>query len=373
MLTDLEDLKLLLLAEGIHVERTALDYLREQDTTGTLTPADYASTSGVILRLGEDVWVNAPFVDHNPNFVESPTCVLTLDDGHLVVRGDGVEAAAKFWLPPRYHVEANKWGEPYTSYAFTHTDRVRISPIEGCSMACQFCNLPYDFRYRSKRVEGLLDAVQAAVDDPVQPASHVLISGGTPREGDFDYVRDAYDAVLERFGHLGVDVMMVPMEEVVDVERLVANGVDGLSINVEIYNQDIARRIMRRKWIQGIEQYLSFIERAASVMEPNRCRSMLMVGLEPLEDTLAGVQAIAERGGVPVLSPFRPDPATPLRRRAQPSRDELREAYLRSRDITEGLGVPLGPRCIPCSHNTLSFADTGSGDASHHYGVPATV
>ena len=373
MLDQVEELKLLLLAEGLHVEPEALAHLRENDTTGTLTPADYASTSGVILELGQDVWVNAPFIDHNPNFVESPSCVLALSDGHLVVRGEGVEVLARFWLPPRYHVETNRWGEPYTSYAFTHTDRVRISPIEGCAMACQFCNLPYDFKYRSKRIEGLLDSVQAAVGDPVQPASHVLISGGTPHEEDFAYVQDAYDAVLDRFGHLGVDVMMVPMPQVVDVDRLVANGVDGLSINIEIFNQDIAKRIMRRKWIQGLEQYLSFIERAASVLEPHRCRSMLMVGLEPLEDTLAGVRAIAERGGVPVLSPFRPDPATPMRGRDQPSRDELREAYLRARDITEELGVPLGPRCIPCSHNTLSFAESGSGDAGHAYGRPLMV
>ncbi len=51
----------------------------------------------------------------------------------------------RVWLPPEYHGRCNEAGEPYNSYAFTHADRVRISPIEGCSMTCKFCDLPYEF------------------------------------------------------------------------------------------------------------------------------------------------------------------------------------------------------------------------------------
>ncbi len=55
---------------------------------------------------------------------------------------------------------------------------------------------------------------------------------------------------------------------------------------------------MRHKYNQGLAFYLDYIEQAAAALGPGRVRSMLMVGLEPMEMTLAGVAAIAERGGV---------------------------------------------------------------------------
>ena len=100
---------------------------------------------------------------------------------------------------------------------------------------------------------------------------------------------------------------------------------------------------------------------------------MLLVGLEPVDDTLAGVEAIASSGCVPVLSPFRPDGSTPLKDHPAPSADLLADVYLRSREITQALGVDLGPACIPCSHNTLTLANSGCGDASIHHGRPVLI
>jgi hypothetical protein len=76
-----------------------------------------------------------------------------------------------------------------------------------------------------------------------------------------------------------------------------------------------------------------------------------------MEETLRGVEALAERGCFPILSPFRPDPGTPLRNHLPPNANSLEETFLRSLDIAEYRGVKLGPRCIPCTHNTLTLPD----------------
>ncbi|MFN8019230.1 MAG: radical SAM protein [Acidimicrobiales bacterium] len=370
-LSTAELLKFRLLAEGLVISDAAQAHIDEHNGGRPMTPADYASTSGVILELDDDVWVNAPIALHNANFVSASTYELDLEDGHLVVRGAGLESPARFWLPPAYHGTRNDEGEQVNDYAFTHGDRVRISPIEGCSMTCKFCNLPYEFRYRTKRVEGIVDSVRRAVEDPVQPAYHVLISGGTPKSQDVEYVREVYRAVLTAFPELAIDIMMVPRDDLLDPVWLAEMGVNELSVNLEIYNEDLGRKLMRQKAAQGLDTYLDYLERASAILGGFRVRSMLMVGLEPMEDTLAGVRAIAERGAVPVLSPFRPDPATPLRDLVPSDAAYLEEVYLRSYEITAELGVPLGPRCIPCSHNTLTFARTG--DAHQHHGHPHMI
>jgi hypothetical protein len=240
-------------------------------------------------------------------------------------------------------------------------------------MTCKFCNLPYEFRYRTKRVEGLVDSVRRALADPVQPAHHVLISGGTPKSADVEYVREVYEAVITGFPDVPVDIMMVPRDDLMDPVWLDEIGVGELSVNLEIYNLELAGKLMRQKAKQGREHYLDYLEKAAGTLGSYRVRSMLMVGLEPVEDTLAGVDAIAARGAVPVLSPFRPDPKTPLRDLQPTGSDRLEEIYLRARDITMGHDVPLGPSCIPCSHNTVTLASSGSGTASRCFGEPVMI
>ena len=370
-LTAAEQLKFLLLAEGLTISSAAQAYIDEGNCGRAMTPADYASTSGIILELDDEVWVNAPIAQYNANFVENPSFVLDLDGQSLFVRGLGLESAARFWLPPDYHGKNNDQGESLNSYAFTHSDRVRISPIEGCSMVCKFCNLPYDFRYRTKRVEGLVDSVSRAINDPMQPAHHVLISGGTPHSKDVGYVRDVYEAVISGFPGIPVDIMMVPRDDLLDPVWVDKIGVNELSVNLEIYNEDLARKIMRQKADQGLGTYLDYLDRASSILGGHRVRSMLMVGLEPMEDTLAGVRAIAERGAVPVLSPFRPDASTPMRDHEPPTAKFMEETYLRAREITTALNTPLGPGCIPCSHNTLTLAE--SGDAAVYHGHPKMI
>jgi len=308
------------------------------------------------------VWVNAPIQGHNPNFITAPPPhVLDFDDAGFSIRSGG-EAVPAWPLPvPDYHDQLNPSEEKYTSYAITHTDRVRISPIKGCGMVCKFCDLPYDHRYRRKRIDGLIESVQRALDDEALPARHVLISGGTPKEEDVDYLRTVYRSVAEAFPSRRVDIMMVPVPGLLDPRSLHDEGIEGLSINIEIYNRQIAYSLMRQKYDLGIEYYLDFIEKAVTVFGPGKVRSLMVAGIEPPEDTLQAVRELAARGCDPVLSPFRPDPSTPMSHHPVPSADLLERLYGESLEIISRYSVKLGPRCIPCQHNTLTFPD-GSSD-----------
>ncbi|HXO40254.1 MAG TPA: radical SAM protein, partial [Thermoanaerobaculia bacterium] len=260
MLTPVQRLKLALFTDGL----AASDAARRELSAGEgrpLTLADYASTSGISIELEGGIWVNAPIQDFNPNFVKTPPHRLELENGEFFVRSGDLRVRARPLPVPSYHDQLNRWGEPYRSLAITHTDRVRISPVEGCAIACQFCDLPYEFRYRTKSVDALVDSVDRAVRDPLLPARHVLISGGTPRKEDYAYVQEVYARVAAAFPELEVDVMMVPMPGLLDLEALHGMGIHGLSINMELFNEDLARRIMRPKARLGRAYWLEFIER----------------------------------------------------------------------------------------------------------------
>ena len=348
------------MTNGIAVSSTARHALERLYPGRPLTLADYASTSGISLEVGDGVWVNAPLQEYNPNFVFAPTSVLLFDEStaRFFVRRGNDEFPAMPLPVPDYHNEVTSSGELFTKFAVTHTDRVRISPIEGCAYRCTFCDIPTSFpKYQRKSVESLVESVSRAMRDRALPARHVLISGGTPVPADFDYLRKVYATVAERFPHIDVDVMMAPSPGLMDLEWMKDVGIHALSINLELYGQDAARRHAPNKKGLGLDWYATFLSKAVKVFGPGRVRSLLMVGLEPMEDTLKGVAFLADLGCQPVLSPFRPAPGTRLETSEPPSIEFLAETYLRSREIVERKGINLGPDCLPCQHNTLTFPE----------------
>lgn len=372
-LSDAERLKFRLLAEGLAVSSAARSRLDELRGRRKLTPADYSSTSGIILRLEDEVWVNAPIAEHNGNFVHAPRNRLDVtSDGFVVCSGD-LGSAASVWLPPLYHDQPLSTGRPANHFAFTHGDRVRLSPIRGCAMRCAFCNIPFEDRYGTKPVDSMIEALETAFADPLQPAQHILISGGTPVPRDVLFLRDVYERVLLRFPDRQVDIMMVPVDGLFDLPRLKELGLHDLSINVELFNPAVARDLMPQKHRRGFAHYLDFIADAVQVLGEGRVRSMLMVGLEPIEDTLAGVREILQVGGIPVLSPFRPDPSTPLRDRAPLTAEAYEEIFVSATELAEEADVWLGPTCPPCTHNTLTLVRQADARVRRHHPLPALI
>jgi hypothetical protein len=363
-------LKAQLLSEGLTVDVQTKDVL-VGDSHAPLTLADYASTSGVTLRLPGDIWVNAPLDTINSNFVLPGKNRLIVEDSQAYILNEEGAQPVDFVNVPEYFDKNLRDGSPIIQTAVTHADRVRISPVNGCSMTCNYCDIPFDKapdspKYRgTKPITNLLESIDIALADSKLPAKHILISGGTPRKSDYMYEAEVYETVAQTFPEVDVDIMMVPMPGIMDLKRLKAAGINGFSINLELYNEEIAKGIMRNKAKAMRSLYLDFIDQATNEFGLGKVRSLLLVGLEPIADTLRGVEELARRGCDPVLSPFRPDPITPLGNLQPPSAEDLLHVWQESLNIIEKYpGVKLGPRCIPCMHNCLAFPDD-SGDYYH--------
>jgi len=359
-LTVEQELKLYLLAHGVRIDPAAEASWLDQ-FGGPLTLNEYASTSGVALYTHDGIWINAPFIEA---FTEQTEARLICEGGKFALTRGSLVVPVNVVPVPAYHQETYEDGErrlPYTNLGVTHTDRCRISPIEGCAWVCTFCDLPYDFRYRKKPREEMLRVVQKAKSDRLAPARHVLVSGGTPKPADEPWIDEIYEFIAQNAA-MPVDVMMPARKDMGYPARLKAAGVNMMSINVEIFDKDRARRITPHKArLLGVDHFIDYIGEAVKVFGVGFIQSLMVFGsaIESMESTLAGVRAIAERGGMPVLSPFRPDPATPLGNQPPASLEEMKRVYGESLEICErtGTGVKLGPRCIPCHHNTVTFPD----------------
>lgn len=357
-----QDLKLNVLANGIAIDPGAEEAWRGE-FDGPISLNEYASTSGICLKIedgGDGVYLNAPY---SQEFTQGAEARLHYG-GRFVVERLGAEFEVQIIPVPAYHGQTymdEGVERPYTDLGVTHTDRVRISPVEGCGMVCKFCNIPYELRYRKKPQDELLQVIDIAKDDPQTPARHVLISGGTPRLDDELWEDETYEFIIEN-SPLPVDIMMTPREDPGYVRRLGEVGINLLSVNIEVFDETRAKQLIRSKARRfGQQGYLDYIEQAVDELGVGRVQSLILFGaaIEPVESTLQGVRALADRGCIPVLSPFRPDPRTPMEHEPSSTEAEMKEVYQRTLEICEeaGTGVKPGPRCVPCHHNTVAFSD----------------
>lgn len=91
------------------------------------------------------------------------------------------------------------------------------------------------------------------------------------------------------------------------VEDLFAAGLDRVSYDLDVWNEELWRRICPgiARHI-GRAQQLRALEYAAQRFGPNKVCTAFVVGLEPLESLLAGAGYVAERGIVPLFSTWMP-------------------------------------------------------------------
>ncbi len=350
----LEALKTSLLTEGVQVSSSARKFISNL-VIGPLTVHEYPTTGGLTLDLGNGVLVNAPvdewFTSESPNTVD-----LVDGESQLIIdTKDGTYPVEYRPHLPGYLGQAGLDGAPITDVVFSHADRVRLSPIRGCAYVCDYCSLPSE-RYGKRELDVIINTLEIALEDSVMPPRHVLVSGGSPGRRDLEWFLSTIEAIADR-SPLPVDVMMsaVPDGESV-VTRLVDSGVVGFAVNLELFGSEASGLHIRGKHRFARPCFDEFVAAAvAKCGSTGAVRSLIVAGLEPDELTLAGVAHVTDLGADPVLSPFRPDANTTLATRRPPSSASMLTLLEEARRIVDARGVRLGPDCVPCQHNTLTF------------------
>ena len=347
----LEALKIAALTTGMRISAQALDHL---GGPGRLTLHEYSTTGGIPLRVaGLDL--NAPFDEW---YCESAEITLDIEGDSLFIEhvGHRYDVDAVYPLPA-YAGLTDSCGNSFVDVVYTHIDRFRLSPITGCAYDCAFCDLPG--RVRMRPIEQLLEGAEAALADPTLPLRHALISGGSPGPRDEAAFADLMVALVSALApQIEIDVMMSSGPQTPDlVRRLVDAGVHGLALNIELESTNAAELHIRGKHRRARPHYDATVTAAVELLGAGsgRVRSLILPGLEPVAATLEGVEHIASLGADPVLSPFRPAQGTRLVAESYVEGSVLREVLDGSREIVARHGVALGPRCLPCQHNTLTF------------------
>lgn len=331
---------------------------------GHISFSDYATTGGVVIEIVNCFYVNVPVVYSNTPFS------VDIYEDVLVIRYKShiLPFSIRIIPAPAYALDniCLEDGTPVREMVMTHADRMRISPIHGCSFHCQFCTCNVQ-KYLEISIDKLNLAVKIALNDINNKPRHVLISGGTLRENSetYKYINEVYKFFPNEYDKYEFDVMLSPRgfhcqtsdeKEYSDFIQYLHDEckISTLSVNLELYNEIYRKQFIPEKYEIGKENYFRFIKKAVSVFGHGKIRSSIIAGIETEEDTLLGVEAICEIGCIPVLSAFVPANGTFMERYLKPEVGVLYEIVQKSAEITKRYGTSLGPVCRPCTHNSLT-------------------
>lgn len=321
------------------------------------------TSSGLDIRLSDCTVVNCPT---DESLASRSSLVLAFeDDVFLIAEGTQLRARVAVTPRPAYYSSRTSNGVPMNWIGQISGDRLGIGLTNDCCFwrsprtRCKFCSIGFNLRneLREKSLHQILEVVDAAFTDPVLPAKHLLLGGGTfegPDRGAVP-IAEVSREIRKRY-HFPIYVMICPPAENGYIDLLKEAGVDEIAFNLEVFDDDIARELTPGKYhIIGRKRYFEALEYAVSVFGKINTRSILIVGLEPPESTVRGAEFLASMGVMPILSPFRPLNETEMEDRRPPDADTLMDMTIKADEAASKYGVPLGPLCLACQNNTLTL------------------
>lgn len=340
-------LKAKLLEYGIKVTPKAKEILDKQSDIWLMD--DYITCSGITLQY-EDTYATIGVEKDSPYELIAYRRKLYITDGEEKIPTIVI-------TPPDYMKdEIIVDGKKICVYVNTYTDRTRLQLMSGCSNNCKFCNA-VEFKYELNSIKGMEEALEIALKQT--NTRHLLISSGSVYIKDLVELTNMYDYFVKKYSpKMEIDIMMTPrgFDSYNDssqyegyIKHLKEIGVHGLSINMELNNVKYLKKYCPEKYAIGHDNYLKFLELAVKIFGKDRVRSLLIVGIEPLEDTLKGVENLAKIGVNPVLSPLFPYGECNF----PPKADLFIEAKEKAEAICKKYKVKMGPLCKACTHNVL--------------------
>jgi len=299
------------------------------------------------LRLPSGHFATVPVAQ--PFTEKSPIALHVAGNRHELVH-EGERTPVELLAAPRYYHQTTRAGARMSSFSSLHDKLLILHPLLGCGFfseqgqACQYCQ--YD---------SMLNEAIPPLRDPLELVE-VVRAALAEREVDTVYLYNGYvpgdQAGLDRLisliallrrhlGHRQIALETVAPRDTSMIDDLYAAGLDVLICNLELFDEEQFATVCPGKQAEGGQEAIwRALGHAVSVFREGAVVSHLILGLESVDSTISGMNALVEHGVVPLLIPFRPLPGTPLEHTSLPDMGTAETAFLALYEILAASGLP---------------------------------
>lgn len=351
-LGDLTALKVSLINRGVVLTDRAKNYIHKH---GDMREGTYFALDLFIHGL----YINAPL--YTKLTFLSPFTIDVEQSGGLSLRYyDTLIGMVDYDKKERLLSEKTASQVQIDKILFLASDRVRIQNSPCCTFAkngvvCRFCEA--DGMDNHFTEQDIIDSIDILFNSQNRPMfRHILIGGlsndiGSERETLIRIIRK-----IRSYSDKPIYLMCLPPNKH-DIAEYYAEGVTEFGFNIEIYDRAIAKQIMPGKGRIPLNRYMDALKEAVRLCgSDGAVRTAFIVGLEPKESLMQGIEDVCKIGVAPILSAFRPIPFTQMANVIPPTDEYLYEITFEAECICNRYGLSLGPTCPACRNNTLTVA-----------------
>lgn len=344
-------LKLLLLSRGISITEAAWDMIQKSGG------ADFEEFNAITLCLFNKIWITAPCME--PWHTLSPMELDILPDKNKL----GLYYYGKALFPVEimpedpYRNLQTKNGHFIKDIVYLNPDRLRVYHRSGCALqntgiGCKFCDL-----YSEENAfcfDDIREALSHYWNNP--RIKHFLIGGGSELHS------QQYASILQTAEYLHthsdkhIYLMSQPICDLKTLQHLQAFGVTEVSFNIEMFDRNLAQKVMPGKSRNTLEYYFESLKNAVSLWgDTGNVRSALILGFDDLDVFAQGIHKLCQIGVTPILSLYRPCMETPLANFMPIDEHTALLYYETANRICKNFGKKLGPSCKACQNNTVTL------------------
>lgn len=331
------ELKIELLCQGIRTNEEGVA-IKSYPTKGKSRAGVAGSGRNFILNPGEDeVVANIGILQ--PFLYKSPFEFKRIDEkGWILKNGEKICRATVF--EPKWH--STKIGEIIrlhgkSSLALALTN---FCNFKSQNVGCKFCIIDLGKERVTQKPEEVANAIREIEKNAelrefidfdgrkgvVEPLD-ININSGTLKENELVKLYSETAREIRKISDLPIGIEITPIEKNSMIELRDA-GIDSIYINIEVFSDYARSKIIPGKNGQfPRDMYLKALENAIDVFGENQTASWILIGLEETEDTIKGVEALAEVGAIPLPRAFRPLFHSELENNPPPNPEEAKRIY----------------------------------------------
>lgn len=287
---------------------------------------------GLDIILPHDTWVTAPYAEDFVN--ESPYELIEKDGAFFISDGNKSVKVSIAPIPKFYRLKTTS-GIQLSKIGLVHGGYVAITPATQCDffnkdIECRYCAGNLDIRKGKGTVytiDDVLETVEAAYKEGKAEVVYLSIGFSETADGGVEFLKPYIKAIKKHFNTL-VAVEALPPKENKWIDETYAVGADSVLYNLEIFNPKLFEEICPgRAVLIGRKRYLDALKYAATIFPSGTVASHLIVGLEPVESTVAGIDFLTNIGVIPILPVYRPSQKAKLTQYKMPSTEVVAPVY----------------------------------------------
>jgi len=307
------------------------------------TRAGLGSGLDLVIEGRRPLWMNAPVVE---SFAANSPWFLR--DGWVEHRESGERHRVRIPDEPAWYGRPTRHGVPMRNVGVLQGTYLGVYVGPPCAYwkgeaedACRFCTtgLNVDPRLRTSVDDVVETALAAKAESGV---TFVHLNTGYQGGAAARMVQPYVEALKRRVGVL-VGVQIAPEAPLEEFDALLAAGVDHFSLCLEYYGREAFERLCPGKArTLGQRAFLRTLEHLQARMPRGACSGEIIAGNEPVESTLAAIDAITAMGAFPTVCIFRPLRGSAMEGAAPPDPADMRRVMRHVWDRCRDRAIPIG-------------------------------